>query len=164
MHFVYKMGNLFRSIRFQTKTHPLQSDLIFLILFELHSFLGKRDIVGVEGKTDMSEDYEKFHKIPPFKVKADPSILINDEDYPWLRRNKQMTPCQLCPTTIMMIPCQLCNRWVWYHCPFCTRSASSFCRNPLNFLAHAMWMKWWYHANFQPFQSSFEMLYNFRVL
>ena len=52
---------------------------------------GKRDIVGVESKTDMFEDYEKFHEIPPFKVKADPSILINDEDYPWLRRNKQMT-------------------------------------------------------------------------
>ena len=48
----------------------------------------------------------------------------------------------------------------WYFerdCPFCTRSASSFCRNPLNFLAHAMWMKWWYHANFQPVPSSFEM-------
>ena len=52
---------------------------------------GKRDIVGLEGKTGMSEDYEKFHEIPPFKVKADPSILINDEDYPWLRRNKQTT-------------------------------------------------------------------------
>ena len=55
----------------------------------------------------------------------------------------------------------------WYFerdCPFCTRSASSFCRHPLNFLAHAMWMKWWYHANFQPFQSSFEMLFNFMVL
>ena len=55
----------------------------------------------------------------------------------------------------------------WYFewdCPFCTRSASSFCRNPLNFLAHAMWIKWWYHANFHPFQSSFEMLFNFRVL
>ena len=49
-------------------------------------------------------------------------------------------------------------------CPFCTRSASSFCRNPLYFLAHAMWVKWWYHANFQPFQSSLEMLFNFRVL
>lgn len=35
----------------------------------------KRDILGVEGKTDMSEDYEKFNEIPPFKVKADPSIL-----------------------------------------------------------------------------------------
>ena len=53
--------------------------------------LGKRDIVGLEGKTDVSEDYEKFHEIPPFKVKPDPSILLNDEDYPWLRRNKQMT-------------------------------------------------------------------------
>ena len=55
----------------------------------------------------------------------------------------------------------------WYFerdCPFCTQSASSFCRNPLNFFAHAMWVKWWYHANFQPFQSSFEMLFNFRVL
>ena len=42
----------------------------------------------------------------------------------------------------------------WYYerdCPFCTRSGSSFCRNPLNFLAHAMWVKWWYHANFQHF-------------
>ena len=47
---------------------------------------GKRDIVGVEGKTDMSEDYEKFHQLPPFTVKTDPSILLNDEDCPWLRR------------------------------------------------------------------------------
>ena len=33
----------------------------------------------------------------------------------------------------------------WYFerdCPFCTRNGSSFCRNPLNFLAHAMWVKW----------------------
>ena len=51
----------------------------------------KRDILGVEGKTDMSEDYEKFHEIPPFNVKADRSILINDEDYPWLRHNKERT-------------------------------------------------------------------------
>src|SRR3990172_2332447 len=47
---------------------------------------GKRNIVGVEDKTDMSEDYEKFHEIPPFTVKTGPSILLNDEDYPWLRR------------------------------------------------------------------------------
>ena len=52
---------------------------------------GKRNIMGVEDKTDMSADYEKFHEIPPFKVKADPSTLLNDEDYPWLRRNKQGT-------------------------------------------------------------------------
>ena len=55
----------------------------------------------------------------------------------------------------------------WYFegdCMFCTWSASSFCRKPLYFIAHAMWVKWWYHANFQPFLSSFEMLFNFRVL
>ena len=28
---------------------------------------------------------------------------------------------------------------------------SSFSCNPLNFLAHAMWVKWWNRANFQPF-------------
>ena len=55
----------------------------------------------------------------------------------------------------------------WYFerdCPFCTRSASSFCRNPLYFLAHAMWVKWWYHANLEPFHSSFRMLFNFMVI
>ena len=31
------------------------------------------------------EDYDKFHEIPPFVVKEDPSILLNDEDTPWLR-------------------------------------------------------------------------------
>ena len=51
--------------------------------------LGKRNIVGVEDKTDMSEDYDKFHEIPPFKVNTDPSIKLNDEDTPWLRRNQQ---------------------------------------------------------------------------
>ena len=75
---------------------------------------GKRDILGVEGKTDMSEYYEKFHEIPPFNVKADPSILIINEDYPWLRRNKQMTQAKkkwrLSPATIMMIPCRICNK------------------------------------------------------
>ena len=47
--------------------------------------------MGLEGKTDVSENYDNFHEIPPFKVKADPSILLNDEGYPWLRRNKQRT-------------------------------------------------------------------------
>ena len=45
---------------------------------------GKRNIVGVEDKTDMSEDYEKFHEIAPFTAKTDPNILLNDEDCPWL--------------------------------------------------------------------------------
>src|SRR4051812_26284911 len=34
---------------------------------------GKRNIVGVDDKTDMSEDYEKFDEIAPFKVNIDPS-------------------------------------------------------------------------------------------
>ena len=38
--------------------------------------------------------------------------------------------------------------------PVCTRSASSFVRNPLNSCAHVMWVKWWYHVRFQPFLSS----------
>lgn len=47
---------------------------------------GKRNIVGVDDKTDMSEDYNKFHEIPPFKVETDPSILLNTEYSPWLWR------------------------------------------------------------------------------
>ena len=50
---------------------------------------GKTNIVGVEDKTDMSEDYNKFHEIPPFRVDTDPSIRLNDEDSPWLRRNRK---------------------------------------------------------------------------
>ena len=50
---------------------------------------GKRNIVGVDDKTDMSKDYNKFHEIPPFTVKTDPSILLNDEDSPWLRRRRK---------------------------------------------------------------------------
>ena len=49
-------------------------------------------------------------------------------------------------------------------CLVCTRSASGFSRYPLNFLAHAMWVKFWYHANFQWFQSSFAVLFNFWVI
>ena len=50
---------------------------------------GKRNIVGVEDKTVLSEDYNKFAEIPPFKVKADPSIPLNDKDSPWLRPNQK---------------------------------------------------------------------------
>jgi hypothetical protein len=52
---------------------------------------GKRIIVGVEDKTDMSEDYNKFDEIPPFRVNTDPTILLNKEDTPWLwcRRKPQ---------------------------------------------------------------------------
>ena len=46
---------------------------------------GKRNIVGVDDKTDKSEDYEKFDEIAPFTVNIDPSIPLNDEDFSWLR-------------------------------------------------------------------------------
>ena len=47
---------------------------------------GKRNIMGMEDKIDMSEDYENFHEIAPFTVNINPSIQLNDEDCPWLRR------------------------------------------------------------------------------
>jgi hypothetical protein len=50
---------------------------------------GKRIIVGVEDKTDMSEDYNKFDEIPPFRVNTDPTLLLNKEDTPWLRCRKK---------------------------------------------------------------------------
>ena len=48
---------------------------------------GKINIVGIEDKSDMSEDYERNIRIPPFIVKKDPSIMLNDEDTPWLRQD-----------------------------------------------------------------------------
>ena len=51
---------------------------------------GKRNIVGIEDKTDMSEDYNKFHEIPPFTVRIDPSIPLNNEDAPWLRPKRSL--------------------------------------------------------------------------
>jgi hypothetical protein len=43
---------------------------------------GKRNIVGVEDKTDMSQDYNQFGEILPFRVNTDTSIKLNDEDAP----------------------------------------------------------------------------------
>jgi hypothetical protein len=45
---------------------------------------GKRNIVGIEDKSDVSENYEKDERIPPFCVAKDPSILLAAEDTPWL--------------------------------------------------------------------------------
>ena len=56
------------------------------------------------------------------------------------------------------------TRYFERDCPVCTRSASSFCRDPLYYFAHAMRVKWWYHAKFQPFQSSFVVLFNFSAI
>ena len=46
--------------------------------------LGKRNIMGIEDRSDMSEDYKKNDGIPPFTVNSDPSILLNNQDTPWL--------------------------------------------------------------------------------
>jgi hypothetical protein len=35
----------------------------------------------------MSKDYEKNDGIPPFIVNNNPSILLNNEDTSWLRRD-----------------------------------------------------------------------------
>ena len=48
---------------------------------------GKRNIVGVEDRTDLSEDYNNFADISPFTVNADPCILLANEDAPYLRRD-----------------------------------------------------------------------------
>ena len=45
---------------------------------------GKRNIMGIEDRSDMSEDYEKNDGIPPFTVNSDLGILLNNEDTPWL--------------------------------------------------------------------------------
>jgi hypothetical protein len=50
---------------------------------------GKRTIVGVEDKTDMSQDYNQFGEIPPFRVNTDTILKLNDEDDPWLRHNRK---------------------------------------------------------------------------
>ena len=47
--------------------------------------LGKGNIMGIEGRSNMSEDYEKNYRIPPFIVNSDPSILLNNEDTSWLQ-------------------------------------------------------------------------------
>jgi DNA-dependent RNA polymerase auxiliary subunit epsilon len=45
---------------------------------------GKRNIKGIEDRSEMSEDYEKNDGIALFAVNSDPSVLLNDEDTPWL--------------------------------------------------------------------------------
>jgi hypothetical protein len=49
--------------------------------------LEKRNIVEIKNRSNMSEDYEKNDRIPPFAVSSDPSILLNDEDTLWLWRD-----------------------------------------------------------------------------
>ena len=43
----------------------------------------KRNIVGVEDKTDLLEEYNNFIAIPSFEVNADPCILLANDDAPY---------------------------------------------------------------------------------
>ena len=48
---------------------------------------GKRNIVGVDDKTDLSEEYNNFVAIPPFELNTHPCILLANDDAPYLRRD-----------------------------------------------------------------------------
>jgi hypothetical protein len=48
---------------------------------------GKRVIVGVEDRTDKSDDYDQFDGMPPFAVEVDPSIPLGNEETPYLRHD-----------------------------------------------------------------------------
>ena len=48
---------------------------------------GKRNIIGVEDKTDLSEEYNNFVVIPPFDVNADPCILLANDNVSYLHRD-----------------------------------------------------------------------------
>jgi hypothetical protein len=38
--------------------------------------------VGVEDRTDKSDDYDQFDGMPPFVVEVDPCILLGNEETP----------------------------------------------------------------------------------
>jgi hypothetical protein len=48
---------------------------------------GKRVIVGVEDRTDKSDDYDQFDGLPPFAVEVDPRIPLGNEETPYLRHD-----------------------------------------------------------------------------
>jgi hypothetical protein len=45
---------------------------------------GKREIVGVDDRTDKSDE---FDGMPPFAVEVDPSIPLGNEETPYLRHD-----------------------------------------------------------------------------
>jgi hypothetical protein len=48
---------------------------------------GKRVIMGVEDRTDQSDDYDQFGSMPLFAVEVDPSISLGNEETPYLRHD-----------------------------------------------------------------------------
>jgi hypothetical protein len=68
----------------------LAGSINYTLVTRCHIVLsGKRNITGVEDKTDMSADYDKFEEILPFTVKTNPCISLNNEDAPWLWPKKR---------------------------------------------------------------------------
>ena len=65
----------------------------------------------------------------------------------------------------------LCNRWVFVWNPSTLKEMVQFVHevHPVfvvilsTFCTHVMWVKWWYHAKFQPFLSSFVASFHFQV-
>jgi hypothetical protein len=43
--------------------------------------------VGVEDRTEKSDDYDQLNGMPPFAVKVDPSIPLGKEETPYLRHD-----------------------------------------------------------------------------
>ena len=41
--------------------------------------------MGVEDKTDQSDEYDQFDGKPPFAIEVDPSIFLGNEETPYLR-------------------------------------------------------------------------------
>jgi hypothetical protein len=41
--------------------------------------------VGVEDRTDKSDDYDQFDGMPPFTIEVDPSIMLGNEETLYLR-------------------------------------------------------------------------------
>jgi hypothetical protein len=44
--------------------------------------------VGVEDRTDKSDDYDQFDGMAPFAVEVDPIIPLGNEETPYLRHNR----------------------------------------------------------------------------
>ena len=122
---------------YHAKFHPFQSSIC--TAFQFHGHLA------------LSKQISKWMKNTKWIQKG---LIIDDVDLNgafWTHKNSGVQKNAMPLYHMSFRP----NPWYFERdCPFCTRSASSFCRDPLYFLAHAMWVKWWYHAKFQPFQSS----------
>jgi hypothetical protein len=43
--------------------------------------------MGVEDRTDTSDDYDQFISVPPFAVEVDPSISLGNEETLYLRHD-----------------------------------------------------------------------------